>query len=329
MRNTGSESGYVVIQDVSTGDVLALATSPTFDSNDPGAAPAADRGNRALLDVFEPGSTSKVITAAAAIEEGAVRPGTRIHVPDSIRRGGRVFHDSHDHPAYTITFARALAESSNVGMIRAGELVPARTMYGYLTAFGLGNRTGIGLPESRGLLPPADQWNASQRYTVLFGQGLAVTALQATGVFATIANGGVRMTPRIVEGVTAPGSGAFTEFPVSEGRRVISERTATQMARMLEAAVAEGTAYRADIPGYRVAGKTGTAQAPDSSCGCYRGYTASFIGFAPAQDPELAVSVVLQRPSRGSYYGGAIAAPVFKEVMRYALTHRGVAPSGR
>lgn len=327
VARTRAESGYVVIQEVRTGDVLALATAPTFDANRPGEASVADRGNRALLDVFEPGSTSKVITAAAAIEEGVVTPATRMVVDDRIRRGGRVFHDSHPHEPERLTFTGVLAQSSNVGMIRAGEKISRTRMHEYLTQFGLGSTTGVGLPESRGILAPPDEWNDSQRYTILFGQGMAVTALQATGVFATIANGGVRLSPRVIAGTTAS-DGTRTTIPRSPGTRVISEDTAEQLVAMMESAVGdEGTAWRAGIPGYRVAGKTGTAQAPDSTCGCYRGFTASFVGLAPADDPQLVVSVVLQRPRRG-HYGGVIATPVFKEVMSYALAHERIPPSG-
>jgi cell division protein FtsI (penicillin-binding protein 3) len=327
VRKTAAESGYAVALDPRSGDVLALASVPTFDANSPGDAPVADRENRALVDVFEPGSTSKVITAAAALEERAVTPASRFLVRDEIRRGGKTFHDSHSHEPEKLTFAGVLAQSSNVGTLLAGERVPPKDMYGYLRGFGLGSPTGIGLPESRGILAEVEDWNRSQRYTVLFGQGLSVTALQAAGVYATIANDGVRVAPRLVKAV-GDGSGGMTPARASASTRVVSAGTAQQLRLMLESVVGdEGTAAAATIPGYRVAGKTGTAQAYDDKCGCYRGYTASFIGMAPADDPQVVVAVFLQKPKRG-HYGGVVAAPVFQQVMTYALAARGIPPSG-
>jgi cell division protein FtsI (penicillin-binding protein 3) len=326
VSKTRAEAGYAVVLDPRSGDVLSLASEPTFDANDPGAAPEADRGNRALLDVFEPGSISKVITAAAALEEKVVTPGTRMLVDDTIRRAGRTFHDSHGHPPEKLTFAGVLAQSSNVGTVQAGERLPPATMHDYLSRFGVGRTTGVGLPESRGILAAPKDWSGTQRYTVLFGQGLAVTALQSAGVFATLANDGVRVSPRIVSGTVQPDGSVRAARPPAR-IRVVSSATAGQMRQLLESVVEEGTARTAEIKGYRVAGKTGTSQAPDERCGCYRGYTASFIGMAPADDPQLVVAVILQRPVNG-YYGGVVAAPVFQEIMRYALATREVAPTG-
>jgi cell division protein FtsI (penicillin-binding protein 3) len=327
VKSTAADSGYAVALDPKTGDVLALASLPTFDANKPGASPAVNRENRALIDVFEPGSTSKVITAAAALEERVVTPATRLRVADEIRRGGKVFHDSHQHAVEKLTFAGVLAQSSNVGTIMVGEKVPAPDMYDYLRRFGLGSTTGIGLAESRGIVTPVEDWNRSQRYTVLFGQGLSVTALQAAGVYATIANDGVRVAPRLVKAV-GNGAGGMTPAAASGETRVVSQQTARQLRLMLESVVGdEGTAAAATIPGYRVAGKTGTAEAYDERCGCYSGYTASFIGMAPADDPKVVVAVFLQRPTKG-HYGGVVAAPVFQQVMTYALAARGIPPSG-
>jgi cell division protein FtsI (penicillin-binding protein 3) len=327
VKLTGARSGQAVILDTRNGDVLALADAPTFNANAPGAAPAADRENRTLIDVFEPGSTSKVITAAAALEEHKVKPGTRLKVDGTIRRGGKTFHDSHQHAVENLTFAGVLAKSSNVGTIRVGEKLSPATMHDYLTRFGLGSPTGVGLPESRGILAPAREWSNSQRYTVLFGQGLSVTALQSASVFATIANNGVRVTPRLIK-ATTDAEGRMKALPAAKKTRVVSAKTAKQLRLILESVVGDdGTAVEASIPGYRVAGKTGTAQAYDDKCHCYAGYTASFVGMAPADDPRLVVAVFLQQPVRG-YYGGTVAAPVFQEVMTYALAREGVAPSG-
>jgi cell division protein FtsI (penicillin-binding protein 3) len=328
VAKTNAERGYIVVQNSKSGDLLALASAPTFDANRPNKAEESDLTNRALLDIFEPGSTSKIITASAAVEEGAVTPATKMLVDDEIRRGGRVFHDSHSHDAEKLTFAGVLAKSSNVGSIMAGEKVTPERMYGYMGAFGLGKRVNVGLPEEPGILADAKDWNASQRYTVLFGQGLAVNAVQATTVFSTIANGGVRPAPRLLDATVEP-DGTMHKTTRTAGTRVVSAKTAAQVSLMLENVVGEdGTGQNAEVPGYRVAGKTGTSQAPDERCGCYRGYTASFIGYAPADEPAITVAVILQRPKNG-YYGGTVAAPVFQQVMTYGLARLGVAPTGK
>ncbi|MGL5858263.1 MAG: peptidoglycan D,D-transpeptidase FtsI family protein [Angustibacter sp.] len=328
VRRTGALSGTVVVMSVRTGEVLALANAPSFDPNAPGDADSGDLANRALSEVYEPGSTSKVMTAAAVLQERVVRPSTPFTVSDQIGRAGTVFHDSHPHPTQRLTFAGVLAQSSNVGTILAGERLSPQQMDGYLRRFGIGQPTGLSFPgESRGILAPSKQWSGSQRYTILFGQGLSVNAVQATGVFQTIANGGVRVQPTLVRGSVGPGGQLQ---PAAPGRRtrVVDARTARELRTMLEGAVSdEGTAPQARVPGYRVAGKTGTAERFDPDCGCYRGYTASFIGMAPADAPQLVVAVTLQRPVRG-YYGGAVAAPVFRQVMQYALQKMQVPPTG-
>lgn len=327
VRAVKAKSGYAVVMDPRSGDVLALATSPTFDPNDPGKAPAEDRGDRSLLDVFEPGSTSKVITLAAALEEKVATPGTRVTVPSRLGRAGRSFRDAEDHGTEKLTVAGVLAQSSNVGTILVGEKLDRDTTYRYLRGFGLGSPTGVGLPESAGILAKPQDWDPAQRYTVMFGQGVAVTALQAASVFATLANDGVRVQPRIVAGQT-DARGVFHPADPPRSTRVVSADTARQMRLMMESVVGErGTAVRAGVPGYRVAGKTGTSEFPDPTCGCYRGYTASFIGMAPADKPSLVIAVVLQQPTKG-YYGGVVAAPVFKRLMTYALAQRRVPPTG-
>ncbi|MBL8929733.1 MAG: penicillin-binding protein 2 [Kineosporiaceae bacterium] len=319
-----AESICIVAMDPRTGQVLALATAPTFDPNKPGKAPESARGNRPLTDVFEPGSTSKVITLAAALEEKVVDPLTRVTVPNRLERADRRFRDAEEHGVEQLTAAGVLAKSSNIGTIMLGEKVAPATMERYMRAFGLGAKTGVGLPESAGILAPAAQWNGSQRYTVLFGQGLSVNALQAAQVFSTIANDGVRMPPSVVAGFTAP-DGTYRTVPTAAPVRVLSAATAQSMRAMMEGVVVEGgTAVKAAVPGYRVAGKTGTAQRAVK--GGYSGYTASFIGMAPAENPALVVAVIVQNPQRG-HYGGEVAAPVFRDLMTYALAHQSVTPS--
>jgi len=325
---TGALSGTVVAENVKTGELLAVASYPTFDPNQPGQS-SENWTNKAFSEVYEPGSTGKVMTASAAIEEGAVKPSTVVEVPNRIwRADSKEFKDSHDHPTEYLTFAGVLAQSSNIGTILGGERVKPATMYQYFKKFGLGQSSGMGFPgEGPGLLADVKDWSGSQRYTMLFGQGLSVNALQAAGVFQTIANDGVRIPPRIVA-ATGDGNGGFTEAGKATPVKVVSPDTAKEVRDMLEGVVTkEGTAPEARIPGYRVAGKTGTADRYDARVGGYSGKTASFIGFAPADDPQIVVAVTLQRPVKG-YFGGAVAGPVFHDVMTYALQELRIPPTG-
>jgi cell division protein FtsI (penicillin-binding protein 3) len=200
-------------------------------------------------------------------------------------------------------------------------------MYDYLRKFGIGSHTGVGFPgESRGLLARPQDWDDAQRFTILYGQGMSVNAIQDAGVFQTIANGGVRVPPRLIAGTES--NGQFNQNPRAKGTRVVSEVTARQVTHMLEGVVGKhGTAPAAEVKGYRVAGKTGTASRYDAATGGYNGYTASFIGFAPADNPQLIVSVTLQNP-KSSIYGGVVAAPVFSKVMTYALQAYKIPPTG-
>ncbi|GAA1783432.1 penicillin-binding protein 2 [Nostocoides veronense] len=325
MREVRAASGTVVVQSVKTGELLAIASYPTFDPNK--ITRDASFVNTAFTEVFEPGSTAKVITAAAALEEGTVKPDTAMIVPYSVRRADRQFSDSHTHPTEYLTFAGALAQSSNTGLIIAGETLPKATMESYFRKFGFGSRSPVKFPgESAGLLAKAEDWSGSQRYTVLFGQGLSITAIQATGVYQTIANGGVHIAPKLI-GAVADSQGALQKTAESQRTRVISSKVAGQVSEMLEGVVgAEGTAPAAVIEGYRVAGKTGTADRYDEKVRGYSGYTASFIGYAPASDPELVVSVIIQKPVNG-HYGGVVAAPVFHDVMTYALQSLDIPPT--
>jgi cell division protein FtsI (penicillin-binding protein 3) len=327
VKETKALSGVVVVMR-KDGTILALANAPGFNPNDTRKAKAENMYNRALSEVYEPGSTGKVMTAAAALEEGAVTPSTPFTVNATVSRAGKTFHDSHAHPPEHLTFAGVLATSSNVGTILAGEKLSPATMYRYLTGFGIGQPSGLKFPgESRGILADVKDWSGSQRYTVLFGQGLSVNAVQAAGVYQTIANDGVRVAPQLVTG-TRDESGRLHKAPAARQVRVVSPETAKAVRTMLEGVVsAEGTAPEAKIEGYRVAGKTGTAQRVDPECSCYQGYTGSFIGMAPADDPQLVVAVTLQRPTNG-YFGGVVAAPVFHDVMTYALQKLQIPPTG-
>jgi cell division protein FtsI (penicillin-binding protein 3) len=323
-----AHGGYAVVLDSRTFEVRALAVVPTYDPNHPEKAGQSRINDRSLLDTFEPGSTAKVITLAAALQEHAATPASKVSVPPVLRRSDVTFHDAEIHGTERLTLAGVLAQSSNIGTMLTGEKLTPATLDRYLRLFGLGAPTGIGLAESPGLLAPYQQWSGSQRYTVMFGQGLSVTTLQAADVFATLANDGVRRQPRLVAGQTCA-DGVYRPADTTDGLRVVSPDVARQMRVMMEQVVSDnGTAIKAAIPGYRVAGKTGTAQYPDGHGGYLAGaYTASFIGMAPADDPHLVVAVVLDRPKH-DYFGGQAAAPVFSQLMAYALAQQKIPPTG-
>nr|WP_185992413.1 penicillin-binding protein 2 [Janibacter cremeus] len=326
VEETKALSGTIVVEDVNTGELVSLASYPTFDPNDLGSADGVYT-NLAFSDVFEPGSTAKIMTVAAGLEEGTITPSSPMLLPGSMRRGNATLKDSHPHPDEYRTVAGALAESSNTGMMLIGETMSPKTLEEYLRRFGLGSKSGSGFPgESAGLLPPAQEWSGSQRYTMTYGQGVSTTAIQATNVFQAIANDGVRLSPTFVDAIKDE-EGRWQPAQEAESTRAVSKKTANQVSRMLEGVVSEeGTAPKAQIEGYSVAGKTGTADRYDPDTGGYSGKTASFIGYAPADDPQLVVSVILQRPIKG-YYGGTVAAPVFKDVMTYALQKQKVPPT--
>ncbi|MFB7366690.1 peptidoglycan D,D-transpeptidase FtsI family protein, partial [Streptomyces hydrogenans] len=336
VRKSKADRGYVIVQDTRTGEVLAMANAPGFDPNDLSAANAAAMGNAALQDAYEPGSTSKVMSMAAVLEEGKATPDTHVTVPNRLHRGDRLFKDDIDHRTWYLTLNGVLAKSSNIGTILAtGQLGKDQTesnrvLDGYLRRFGIGSPTGLGFPgETPGILAKPEDWSTSQQYTIPFGQGLSVNALQAASVYSTIANGGVRVEPTLVRGTKGP-DGRFTPAAAPDENRVVSEKTAKTLAQMLESVVEdrEGTGTRAAIPGYRVAGKTGTANRVDPELGRYKGYTASFAGFAPADQPRVTVYCAIQNPTKGSYFGGQICGPIYKKVMEFALKTLHVAPTG-
>jgi cell division protein FtsI (penicillin-binding protein 3) len=328
VKSTRALSGTVIVMDPKTGHILAHATAPTFDPNNTTKVSLVAMRNPSVLDVYEPGSTGKVMTIAAAMDEKKITPETVLTIPDKLKRSIKVFKDHEPHPTQRLTTAGILAVSSNTGSIKIGEMLSNDKLYDYLTKFGIGTKTGSGLPgESRGILPKVADWSGTTAPTVAFGQGYSVTAMQATSVFATIANDGVRVSPTVIAG-TSDSSGNYTPTATRESVRVISPETAAQMRLMMESVVsANGTAPSAAIPGYRVAGKTGTAQRIDDTCGCYRGYTASFIGFAPADNPAYVISVTIQDP-KGIHWGGYLGGPVFKKVMSFVLQSKGIAPTG-
>ncbi|WP_035280704.1 peptidoglycan D,D-transpeptidase FtsI family protein [Brevibacterium album] len=326
VRKHDAEWGSIVIMDVRTGRLLAAAESPSVDPNDPGGVDAVDRGSRVFSAAFEPGSTAKMVTVAGLVEEGLAGPEDEFVVPDKWKASNdEEFRDSSPHEDQNLTLAGILAESSNTGTLMAGEKLTPAQRHEYLDRFGFGRPSGIGFPgENSGILHPVEEWDGRTAYTVMFGQGMSANAIQTTAAMAAIGNGGVLPEPQLVDG-TVDSAGRYTPARREPGRRVVSEDTAATVLDMLEHVVVDGTAGNAEIGGYRAAGKTGTAQAP-SDTGGYEGYTASFVGVAPVDDPRIAVSVTLQRPTEG-YYGGTSAAPVFSDVAGFALRHLHVPPS--
>ncbi|MFG2355871.1 peptidoglycan D,D-transpeptidase FtsI family protein [Streptomyces sp. NPDC048521] len=336
VKKSKADRGYVIVQDTRTGQILAMANSPGFDPNDLAKADGDAMGNAALQDAYEPGSTAKVMSMAAVLEQNVATPGTHVVVPNRLHRGDRLFQDDVDHATWYLTLNGVLAKSSNIGTILAtGELGKTqpeanKVLYSYLRKFGIGGYTGLGFPgETRGILAPPQKWSTSQQYTIPFGQGFSINAMQAASVYSTIANGGVRVEPTLVRG-TKGADGRFTPAPKPEETRVVSEKTAKTLARMLESVGddEQGTGIKARIPGYRVAGKTGTANRVDPATGRYRGYTSSFAGFAPADNPRITVYCAIQNATAGSYFGGQICGPIYKQVMEFALKTLQVPPTG-
>ena len=330
VRQHKARAGSVVVLVPRTGEVLAMANMPTFDPNRVSRSKPEARKNRAISDVFEPGSTNKTITAAAALQHGVVTPKTETIVPDNVPLcPEKTFRDSHSHAPELMTFAEIVAKSSNVGTIMtARELGPER-LYKAELDFGYGRRSGVDLPgESPGIVRPAQSWYCTDLGTNAIGQGVAVTVLQMASVYATVANNGVLRSPTLLRG-TVDARGHLAKAKRRPGRRVLSVRTARTLSRILEGVVKDGgTGTAAALEEWRVAGKTGTARKPDNVRGGYRpgAYVGSFIGYAPAERPAVVVAVVIDEPTRG-YYGGAVAAPVFREVARTALRRLGVAPT--
>ncbi|WP_306982771.1 peptidoglycan D,D-transpeptidase FtsI family protein [Streptomyces canus] len=336
VKESKADRGYVIVQDTQTGQVLAMANSPGFDPNDLSKASSVNMGNAALQDAYEPGSTAKVMSMAAVLEQGVATPLTHVIVPNRLHRGDRLFKDDIDHETWYLTLNGVLAKSSNIGTILAtGQLGKTQAqanqvLYSYLHKFGLGRYSGLDFPgETPGILAKPADWSTSQQYTIPFGQGVSLNAMQAASVYSTIANGGVRVEPTLVRGTKGP-DGRFTPAAKPKKTRVVSAKTAKTLARMLESVVddEEGTGTKARIPGYRVAGKTGTANRVDPATGKYKGYTSSFAGFAPADKPRITVYCAIQNATSGSYFGGQICGPVYKQVMEFALKTLQVPPTG-
>jgi cell division protein FtsI/penicillin-binding protein 2 len=280
--------------------------------------------NRAVSFDYEPGSTFKAVTVAGALQQGLATPTSSFFVPDKIQVADRTIHDDTEHGDETLTTAQILAQSSNVGAIKIGALEGKNDFAHWVQRFGFGRRTGVELPgEEIGQVLPASRYSGSSMGNLPIGQGQLVTPLQMAAAYSAIANGGVLRPPHIIQSI---GSQAHATAP---GRRVISSQTASSLRQMLEGVLAPGgTASEVSIPGYQLAGKTGTASKVDPATGEYSktAYVASFMGFAPASDPKLLCAVIVDEPQNGSIFGGTVAAPAFGEIMSFALPYLHIAP---
>jgi cell division protein FtsI/penicillin-binding protein 2 len=324
VERTHAKSAAAVVLDPRTGEVLALANAPTFDPNDAGGASAEARRNDALQNIYEPGSTFKIVAYTGALEEKLITPETRIECPGSISLPGRVVHD---HARGSLTATEALAKSSNVAAIKLGQKLGNERLYSYIRQLGFGAKTGIELPgETVGLVRPVSKWQPGSIGSVPIGQEVGVTPVQMAAAYGAVANDGMRVAPHLVREVR-DAEGRVVEQTQPEQHRVVSEETARELRGMLESVTLKGTARAAQLEGYTAAGKTGTAQKIDPKTHAYSQtkYVASFVGFAPVERPAAVIIVVLDEPE-GLHQGGQVSAPVFSAIADQILPYLDVMP---
>ncbi|WP_369598835.1 peptidoglycan D,D-transpeptidase FtsI family protein [Arthrobacter sp.] len=315
----------ITVIEAKTGKVVAIADSDSYDPNNVAASDPKNIGSRTVSSVVEPGSTSKIMTAAALVQEGLATPMSEYLVPPTLTIDGQNFSDSFVHGTEKRTLAGIIADSMNTGTVMAGSKLSLQQRYDYMRKFGVGEKTGIALPgESPGILADWSKWDGRQQYTVLFGQGVAQTPLQTTMIFQTIANDGVRLKPQIIDSFT-DANGKVDTVPQAAGVEVVSPKTAQESRDMLEGVVTMTDYKVVDIPGYRTGGKTGTSEAPADNGVGFDGYTSSFIGMAPMDDPKYVVGITVQRP-QGSIYG-VTQGYTFNQVMGQVLRTYDVPPS--
>src|SRR5690242_8742609 len=317
----GAKSASAIVLDPRTGAVLAMAVQPGYNANSFPSAPRDLQRNRTVTDTYEPGSTFKLVTVAASLSEHLVSPSTRFTLPYSLKVADRVVHDAEPRGTVNYSVAQILAHSSNIGAIELAEMLGKTRLSSWISRFGFGRATRIDYPgESPGIVLPPDKWSGSTIGNVPIGQGIAVTPVQMAAAYAAIANHGVWSRPHIVDHVAGGGR------PSLDRRRLVSPRVASELMLMLKDVVAEGTGTYAAMPGYEVAGKTGTAQKPDSHGGYATGrYVASFVGIVPASRPRLVVLVMVDEP-QGAIWGGIVAAPAFQQIARFDLQYLEVPP---
>ena len=313
-----------IVMDPRSGAVLAVANWPPVNANDPAAAPEGAEEDRAVGFAYEPGSTFKAFTVSGALQQGLITPDSSFNVPDQIQVADRTIHDDTEHGEETLTTAQILARSSNVGAIKIGQVEGASRFDKWMHKFGFGSPTGVGLPgEETGVTPALSRYSGSSMGNLPIGQGELVTPMQMATAYSAIANGGILRRPHIVDAIDGH------RQPSARGHRIISTKTAAALRHMLEGVLAPGgTASEVSIPGYALAGKTGTASKVDPATHEYSktAYVASFIGFAPAADPKLLTAIVVDEPHVGSIFGGTVAAPAFGQIMSFALPYLGIEP---
>jgi len=328
IQETHAKAGSIIVMNPKTGEIYAIANTPSFDLNNFSQAKADSIRNRAVTDVYEPGSTLKTFVIAAAMEEGLFAPNTCFYLPGTIKVADRVIGEAHSRGGKNFTLTEIIKYSSNVGAATVGIKLGKDRLYKYLTGFGLNEKTGIDFPgEGDGYLLPPNEWSGSTIGTVPFGQGISVTGLELTRAYAVIANDGMMVKPYLVSKVISPQQHIIKGVEEQEDKPVISPQTAREVRYMLEKVVADGTGKNAQIAEYRIGGKTGTAQKPKVNGKGYDPgrYVASFVGFAPVEDPQVLVTVIIDEP-QATIWGGSVAAPVFKNVTEFSLHHLKIQP---
>lgn len=321
----GAKSGSVVVMDTRSGEIYAMASAPGFNPNEYGKAKSEAIRNKAITDAYEPGSTLKGVTAAAVVEEGYYTPDSKFGLPPTIKVGGRTIHEAHGRGAVTWTLTEIVTNSSNVGTVKLGMKLGEQGLYNAFADFGLTERTGVDFPgEAKGWLPTTDSWSPSSIGNIPFGQGISMTPLQLSRAIGAIANEGELVTPHFL--LDVPSRPQMR--PEWKTERAISATTAATVTDILAAVVTEGTGKAASVPGYAVAGKTGTAQKALPGGKGYAGgkYVGSFIGFLPADDPRVLICVTIDEPTN-AIYGGTVAAPVFSELGSFTMAHLNIPPS--
>ncbi len=316
VRRWGARAATAVVMDPHTGEIYAMATAPRFNANRFATTRADRRRNRAVTDAYEPGSTFKLVTVAAALQDHVVTPKSSFVLAPTIKVADRTIHEAHTRGTERLTVKQIVEQSSNIGAITIAERLGAGQLASWVDKFGFGSKTGIDFPgESPGFALPLDQWSGSTIGTVPIGHGIAVTPIQMARAYAAIANGGVLVRPHLIDRIDGKTVGR------KPGRRIVSRHVSDQMLGMLRGVVLEGTGTEAAIPGYTVAGKTGTAAKidPDGTYSTSR-YVASFVGMVPATKPRLVIMVMVDEP-HGDIYGGSVAAPAFREIARFNLQH--------
>ncbi len=327
LKQYKAKRATAIVMNPCTGEILAMATVPGFDANNFRNFSFEERKNWALTDIYEPGSTMKVAVISAAIEVNKFKPHSKLFLPSKLKVGKYSIGEAHHRAAGSYSVETILVKSYNIGSSLIAKSLGKKCVYEYYRSFGFGQKTQIDFPgEAKGKLPELKDWSDSTIYTISYGQGISVTPLQMLLMVSVIANNGVKVKPHFLKEVVDEKGKIIKRYELGLGEKVLTTRTSNEMKNMLEKVITEGTGKEAAIKGYRVAGKTGTALKPKPGGGYHKGaYVASFVGFAPVRNPELAAIVIIDEPKNG-YYGGVVAAPVFKEIMEFSLRHLKVPP---